>query len=268
MLHLIKDWRLHVLVLAVVILTEAIGTIRIQIGPGVIMLLPMLFAIVIGLILYFTPLVKDKQSKHAEPIITLSVTLLIAKIGVTIGPGLADVIAAGPALLLQEIGNFGTIFLALPIAVLLFNMKRESIGMAHSVGREPNLGLIYDKYGFESPEGKGVTTVYIFGTVFGAMFYGLIAGFLATFTPLHPLSLAMAAGVGSGSMMAAAVGSLVALYPELETQIVAFAGASNLLTYSTGMFISMFIALPMTEKLYNLFRKWKGEEEKKDEKSA
>lgn len=138
-------------------------------------------------------------------------------------------------------------------------MKRESIGMTHSIGREPNLGIIYDKFGFDSPEGKGVTTIYVFGTVFGALFYGLVSGFLATFTPLHPLSLAMAAGVGSGSMMAAASGALIAAYPEFETQIIAFAGASNLLTYGTGLFVSVFIALPLTEKLYALFRRWKGD---------
>lgn len=257
-MELLKDWRLHLVVLVIVIITEAIGIIEVPVGVGVIMLLPMLFAIVFGLAFYFTPLVKERQSKHAEPIITISVTLLIAKIGVTIGPGLTDVIAAGPALILQEVGNLGTIFFALPIAVLLLGMKRESIGMTHSVGREPNLGLIYDKYGFDSPEGKGVTSVYVFGTVFGALFYGLVAGLLATYTPLHPLSLAMAAGVGSGSMMAAASGSLIASYPELESQIIAFAGASNLLTYSTGMFVSIFVALPITEKLYKVFRKMRG----------
>lgn len=255
---LIKDWRLHVIVLGIVLVTEAIGTIEFSLGPGVIVLLPMLFAIVLGLILYFTPLIKEKQSKNAEPIIAISVSLLIAKIGVTIGPDLADIIAAGPALILQELGNLGTVFLALPVAVLIFGMKRESIGMAHSIGREPNLGIIYDKFGFESSEGQGVTVIYIFGTVFGALFYGLFSGVLASFTPLNPLSLAMAAGVGSGSMMTAAIGPLIASFPELESQIVAFAGASNLLTYATGLFISIFIALPITERLYSLLWKWRG----------
>lgn len=259
-IKLIKDWRLHAVVLGIVILTEAVGVIEISIGPGIMVFLPMLFAIVIGLLLYFTPLVKDEQSKNAEPIITISVSLLIAKIGVTIGPDLVNVIAAGPALILQELGNFGTIFLALPVAVLVFGMKRESIGMAHSIGREPNLGIIYDKFGFESSEGQGVTVVYIFGTVFGALFYGIFSGVLAAYTPLHPLSLAMAAGVGSGSMMTAAIGPLVASFPELESQIVAFAGASNLLTYATGLFVSIFIALPVAEKLYKVFWRMRGGE--------
>ncbi|MGM8213408.1 DUF3100 domain-containing protein [Virgibacillus sp. W0430] len=256
-----KDWRLHVLVLLTVIVTELIGTHKIPVGPGVILLLPMLYALIIGLILYFTPVVKEKQSINAEPIIVLGVALLLAKIGVIIGPSLPDVIAAGPALILQELGNLGTIFLALPVAVWL-GLKREAIGMTHSVAREPNVGLIMDKFGIGSPEGRGVMAVYIFGTVFGAVFMGLISGFLATVTPLNPLSFAMASGVGSGSMMAAASGSLVAAFPDMEDKILAFAGASNLLSLSTGLWVSIFVALPLTEKLYSVLTRGKTESTK------
>lgn len=55
-------------------------------------------------------------------------------------------IQAGPALLLQEIGNPGTIFFALPLALLL-SLKREAIGATHSINRETNLALITDMYG-------------------------------------------------------------------------------------------------------------------------
>ncbi|WP_193063818.1 DUF3100 domain-containing protein [Oceanobacillus oncorhynchi] len=246
-----KDWRLHVIVLVIVLITEAIGQFSITVGPGVILLLPMLYALIIGLVLFFTPLVKEEQSKNAEPIIVLGVALLLAKIGVIIGPSLPEVIAAGPALLLQELGNLGTILFALPVAIWL-GLKREAVGMTHSIGREPNVGLIMDKFGVNSPEGRGVMAMYIFGTVFGAVFLGLISGLLATITPLNPLSFAMASGVGSGSMMAAASGSLVAAFPDLETQIVAFAGASNLLSLSTGLWVSLFIGLPLTEKIYRV----------------
>src|SRR5699024_6239954 len=96
-----KDWRLHALVFIIVVITEAIGTFSIAVGPGVILLLPLLYALIIGLIAYFTPVVKEKQAKNAEPIIVLGVALLLAKIGVVIGPSIPGVIAAGPALLLQ-----------------------------------------------------------------------------------------------------------------------------------------------------------------------
>lgn len=249
-----KDWRLHALVFITVLITESIGTFSIPVGPGVVLLLPMLYALIIGLVLYFTPAVKEKQSKNAEPIIVLGVALLLAKIGVIIGPSLPEVVAAGPALILQELGNLGTILFALPVAIWL-GMKREAVGMTHSIGREPNVGLIMDKFGINSPEGRGVMAMYIFGTVFGAVFLGLISGLLATITPIHPISFAMASGVGSGSMMAAASGSLVAAFPEFETQIIAFAGASNLLSLSTGLWVSIFIGLPLTEKIYSFMNR-------------
>ncbi|MFC4557791.1 DUF3100 domain-containing protein [Virgibacillus kekensis] len=247
-----KDWRLHVLVFAIVILTEFIGIHEIPVGAGVILLLPMLYAVVIGIGLFFTPLVKEKQSINAEPLVFISVSILIAKFGVQAGPALPQLIEAGPALILQELGNLGTIFLALPLAILL-GLKRESIGMTHSVGREPNLALITDKYGLSSPEGRGVMAIYIFGTVFGSIFMGLASGLLATVTPLHPYSFAMATGIGSGSMAAASLGPLVAAFPDMSDTITAFSGASNLLTSVTGLYASIFIGLPLTEKLYKIF---------------
>ncbi|WP_177195514.1 DUF3100 domain-containing protein [Salibacterium qingdaonense] len=258
-MELVKDWRLHALVLLIVLLTEWVGTYEIGVGPGVILFLPMFYAIIIGLILYFTPLVKKASAKNAEPFIVLGVTLLIAKIGVIIGPDIGTIIEAGPALVLQELGNLATVFIALPVAVLL-GFKRESIGMTHSIAREPNVGLIIDKYSFNSPEGRGVMAIYIFGTVFGAVFFGLLSGLLATITPLNVLSFAMASGVGSGSMMTAASGSLIAAFPDLENQIAAYAGASNLLSLSTGMYLSIFVGLPLTEKLYRLMQRRRGDD--------
>ena len=253
-LKLWKDWRLHVIVLAIVAITESIGIFSIPLGPGTILLLPMLYAVVIGLGLYFTPLINDKQSINAEPLVFLSVSVLIAKFGVQAGPALPQIIEAGPALLLQEFGNLGTILLALPLAVFL-GLKRESIGMTHSIGREANLALITDKYGLSSPEGRGVMAMYIFGTVFGSIFIGLISGFLATVTPLHPISFAMATGVGSGSMAAASLGPLVAAFPEMSETLTAFSGVSNLISSVTGLYMSIFVGLPLTVKMYEILSK-------------
>ncbi|MTI54431.1 DUF3100 domain-containing protein [Geosporobacter ferrireducens] len=246
-----KDLKLHGIVLGLTVLTEFIGTHRIPLGPGVIMLFPMLYAMILGLILFLTKVVNEEQAHTAEPIIIISITLLIAKIGVLMGPSLEKIIQAGPALLLQEFGNLGTIFFALPLALIL-GFKREAVGMTHSIGREPNVGLIMDKYGFNSPEGRGVMMVYIVGTLFGTVFLGLIAGFLASATPLHPLAFAMATGVGSGSLMSAASGALTNVFPEMADDILAFAGASNLLSTATGLYMSIFVALPLTNKLYSL----------------
>lgn len=245
------DPKIHLTVLIVTVLSEFIGTKRVTIGPGVMLFLPMLYALVITGMMTFKrfKFFTREQSVAASPLITLSILFLVARIAVIIGPNIMTIIAAGPALLLQELGNLGTIFLALPVALLL-GLKRETIGATHSIAREPNVALISEKYTLDSPEGLGVLGVYVIGTLFGAIFIGLFAGFLASVTPLHPYALAMACGVGSGSMMAASSGSLIALFPEMKDQIAAFAGASNLISTGSGLYVSLFIALPMTEWLY------------------
>ena len=164
--------------------------------------------------------------------------------------------AASPALVLQEFGNLGTVLLGVPLAVYL-GLKRETIGAAHSIAREPNVALIGEKFGLDSSEGRGVMGVYIAGTVFGTIFFGLMASVAASVTPLHPYALAMASGVGSASMMTAAVGSLAAMYPEMADQLAAFGAASNMLSGLDGLYMSVWLGLPMTEWLYKKFYKIK-----------
>jgi hypothetical protein len=148
----------------------------------------------------------------------------MSRYGTLVGPTLDKIIAASPALILQELGNLGTVFIGVPVAVLL-GLKRESIGGAHSIAREPNVALIGDMYGLDGPEGRGAMGVYICGTVFGAIFIALLTTFCAGYLPFHPFSLAMAAGVGSASMMTASVGTLSSMYPDIAQQIQAFGAA-------------------------------------------
>lgn len=82
------------------------------------------------------------------------------------------------------------------------------------------------------------------------MFISFLASLSTSLLPLHPYAFAMASGVGSASMNAAALGPTLAAFPTLETNIEAFAGFSNLLSFSIGIYIVIFIALPLTEKLY------------------
>ena len=99
--------------------------------------------------------------------------------------------------------------------------------------------------------------VYISGTVFGTIFFGLLASFAAAYLPFHPYALAMAAGVGSASMMTAAVGSLTVMYPEMAEQIAAFGAASNMLSGLDGVYMSIWMALPLSEWLYRKIYKFK-----------
>jgi hypothetical protein len=64
----------------------------------------------------------------------------------------------------------------------------------------------------------------------------------------------MSCGVGSGSMLAACTGSLVTVMPENKDVILALAAASNILTYATGLYVGLFVALPLTEWLYKKSR--------------
>jgi hypothetical protein len=253
-----KNVKLHLIVLAIVIISEFVGIINIPIGVGTIVLLPMLFAMVIGVFTTpkFLKISKEKEMDDAGSLINLTLMLLMAKYGTNIGPTLPQILASSPALLLQEFGNLGTVLLGVPIAILL-GLKREAIGGAHSISREPNVALIGDKFGLDSEEGQGVLGVYIVGTVFGTIFIGLMASVLATITPLHPYSLAMASGVGSASMMTAGVGSLVAMFPDMEAMLTAFGAASNTLSGLTGLYVSLWLALPLSEFLYKRIYKSK-----------
>lgn len=246
-----KNIRLHLIVLGVVIISELIGVIKFKIGPGFIVLLPMLFAMVIGVFLTpkFLKLAKEKDMDDAGSLIGITLMLLMAKYGTNIGPTLPKILAASPALILQELGNLGPPLLAIPVAVFI-GLKREAIGGGHSISREPNVALVGEKFGLDSEEGQGVLGVYVVGTVIGTVFIGLFASFLAAFTPLHPYALAMASGVGSASMTTAGVGSLVAMFPDMADMITAFGAASNVFTGLDGLYMSIWIALPMSEWLY------------------
>lgn len=254
---ILLDWRLHLAVLIITVIAEFIGIISLPIGIGAILLLPLLYAFVMGLLINpnvisaARALITEREVKAATPMIVIAIMPFIAKFGTIIGPSMQTIIDAGPALILQELGNLGTVVLAFPVAVLVLKMGRESIGATFSVAREPNIAIIADKYGLKSQEGAGVMGVYVIGTLFGTFIFAILASVFATTGLFSVEALAMACGVGSGSMMAACSGALASAVPEMKDQILALAGASNLLTYATGMYLCVFVALPMTEKLYD-----------------
>lgn len=251
--------RTHLTVLAIVIIAEAIGTIEFPIGPGTVVLLPLLFAVVIGVTIsysvlgeYIEPLrrfVDESVSILSSPLLIVALMPLGVKYGTQVGPSFERLVNSGAAFILQELGNLGTIFIALPLALFL-GLKREAIGSAVSIAREPTLGVITDKYGIESPEGRGVLGTYLTGTVLGTIFFGLLGGF-ATATGIDPLALAMACGIGSASMMTACSASLATAVEGVPSdQILSFAATSNLLTGITGLYVVLFIGLPLINFLY------------------
>lgn len=253
--------KLFVYAAVIVVIAELIGSFAFKIGPGKVVLLPMIWALLLGAALGLL----SQRSKnglsldvptqfYAAAILQPALLLFIAKLGLMIGSALPKLAAAGWALVFQEFGHFvGTILLGLPLALML-GIKREAIGATFSVGREPSLAIIGEKYGMDSAEGRGVLAEYLTGTIFGAVFIAIFAGFVASLNIFDPLALAMGSGVGSGSMMAAASGAIAAQQsPEVAKSVLTFAAASNLITTTVGTYFTLFISLPMAVWGYRLF---------------
>ncbi len=252
-----RDWRIQVLCLILVVIAEMIGIIRIKQGMISFALLPMLYALIMGIIISkvgYNILVNDADMEQASQYIGISVMYLIAYMACSIGPNLNTIINAGPALILQELGNLGTIFLSMPIAILIFKMDRTAIGSGFSNSRESALAIVGTVYGLDSPEGRGVMGSYITGTLLGTIFCGILASLLANVTWFSPESLAMAAGTGSASMMSAAIAPIVEAFPEKADELQSFAATSQVLTSADGMYMSLFLALPIAEWLYKTFK--------------
>jgi hypothetical protein len=243
----------------VVLIAEIIGVVQFQIGPGKVLLQPMVWALLLaaawGIASPYlpTPLrIGLGLQTFAGQLLNAGLILFIVKMGFTVGGALPAVKQAGWALLFQEFGHtFGTLALGLPLALLL-GVKREAVGATFSIGREGNLVIIGEKYGMNSPEGRGVLAEYITGTVLGALFIALLAGFIASLHIFDPRSLAMGAGVGSGSMMAAAIGAINGQSPpEMVKNLTAIASAANLMTAVLGFYFALFLSLPACSWLYD-----------------
>lgn len=257
--------KLMITAFSIVIGCELIGEYTVNIGPVALVLFPMLYAVIIGIII--TPdllgkkikilreLIGEKEINIAGDIVGIALVLLGIKYGSTVGPNLQKIIAAGPAFLAQEFGHILAPLVALPLA-LLFGFKREAVGACSSISRETSLGVISEKYGINSPEGSGVLGTYLMGTVIGTIYFSVL-GSVSIYTGLHPYALGMATGVGSGSMMTAASAALtkvpeIASDPAMIETILSYGATSNMMSSLTGLLFLVFITLPLTNKLYDI----------------
>ncbi|MCP3469141.1 DUF3100 domain-containing protein [Bradyrhizobium sp. CCGUVB1N3] len=244
-----------------VLFAELIGAVTVPLGGSYkVVLLPLLWALLIGAawglasprlpaVIRFDARTQAVAGAALQP----ALLLFVAKLGLLVGGSLPKILAAGWALVFQEFGHFfGTMVFGLPLALLL-GIKREAIGATFSVGREPSLAIIGEKYGMNSPEGRGVLAEYMTGTIFGTVFIAIFAGVVTGLGIFDPLALAMGAGVGSGSLMAAASGAIAAQQtPEVAKDVAAFAAASNLITTTVGTYFTLFLSLPFTVWAYGV----------------
>ena len=253
MKKLFSDWKLQILAFFLVIAAEAIGTIKFDFGFMAFSLFPMLFALAFGGVLGIVKVIPEKMMKTASPYIGIACMLSISKTASTIGPNLPKIIKAGPALILHEFGNLGTACLAIPVAVFILHMGRSCIGAGFSNSREQSIAVVASRYGLDSEEGIGVMGAYIVGTIFGSIFYGLFVSLLANTGIYHPYAMAMACGTGSASMMSAGLAACVDAFPQMADELSAYAATSNMLSSADGIYMSLFISLPLCEKMYRKF---------------
>ena len=249
-------------VLICCIVAELIGPIKISLGKFTVTFLPLLYAMVFMLILYLVKPIRGINSNcvsAASKLLSMGVVFAMAKLGISGGASIEQMISASPVLILQNLGNMGTVIFALPIALLL-GMKREAVGMTYALSREPNVALIADKYGSESDEFKGVMICYIVGTVFGSIFMSIIPPILITLGIFSPESAAMAVGVGSSSMMASGLAGVIQASPNSDPDtLIAFATISNVISSAITVYLGVFLTLPLSNLIYQVVRKKKEE---------
>lgn len=241
-----------------------IGKKEIHLGSAIIPILPMLFAVIIGMIVSTNNL-RDKvkvwgkaftkeEESFCGKMVGFSLLILGTQYAGMIVPNIELIVDAGLPLLLQEIGNLLPIFIAIPLAVK-FGFGRRAIGACSSISREPSVAVMQGRFGTDSQEYIGVLAIYLCGSVIGTLWFSLL-GSLAPLTGLHPLALAAGSGVGSGSMLSAASGAMVSGMDEvLAKQVLSIAAASNLLSSVLGALSLTYLGLPLAEKIYKMSNK-------------
>lgn len=250
-------WVITGLLFGVAAIAQLIGPHTLPLGPMSIVILPMIWALLMGVLISaqkIKPLPVDLQHT-ANALMAVAVLVLCARLSLTLGPNVPALIAAGPALLLQELGNvFGSILLALPLAVLL-RMGPATVGATFSIDREPSFAMVTAKYGPDSPQYRGVLSMYIFGSIFGAIVVSFVASAASALGLFRWEALAMGSGVGSGSMMGAGIASVGASFPEFADQIAAYATTANMIAAVIGVPLTVWISLPLADKFYKFLTK-------------
>ena len=214
---------------------EFIGPIKLSLGRFTVTFLPLLYAMLLMLVLYLAKPVRGVGKAYvpaASRMLSMGVVFAMAKLGISSGASIKEMISASPILILQNIGNIGTVLFALPIALIL-GMKREAVGMF-----------------------KGVMVCYIVGTVFGSIFMSVIPPLFVTLGIFRPEAAAMAVGAGSSSMMAAGLAGVIEASPASNPDtLTAFATISNVISSAITVYLGIFITIPLSNLIYKVMKR-------------
>ena len=247
------EYKIFIVAFVFIVIADSIGQIQVPLGPGTLILFPIFYSLIMGVLAgpEVLKIFNRKEVKAASKLVIVAICPFIAKLGINAGASIEVILSAGPALIFQEIGNLGTIFLALPFALLL-GLKREAIGATHSINRESNLALITDMFGPDSPETRVSLSIYVVGGMVGTIYFGFMTTMVASLGIFHPYALGMASGVGAGILMASATASLALVYPEMASELSALASTSETISGITGIYVAIFVGIPLTKKLYQI----------------
>ena len=81
-----KNIKLHFIALCLVVISEYIGIVKFNLGKGVIALFPMLYAMIFGVLTKYLKIANEKDMEDAGSLVSVTLLLLMAKYGTTIGP--------------------------------------------------------------------------------------------------------------------------------------------------------------------------------------
>lgn len=248
-------------VMLIIFVSEMIGMQQLQLGKIRISVLPLVFAVLLTMVLGIPKIrrgtlkmvyAKENIQFAGKNLIYIMLPLM-ARYGADVAPKIDEILQIGWVFILQAVGNIGTIILGLPIALLL-GLKRQSIGAVIGIGREGELAYISEKYGLSSEEGRGVLSMYLIGTLFGAIIFSFIPPILNVIG-FDYRALSIGTGLGSASMMTAASSAIVAIYPAFQESITSYAAASQLVTSFIGTYVMVFLSIPLLNVMYRLFTK-------------
>ena len=102
----LRNGKLHLLVLVFTVLAETVGVKTFKLGPGMLVLVPLLYSFVLGALsgLPSLKILQKSDMFEASSLVGVSFFLLMARYGTLVGPNFWKVVQSGPALILQEFG--------------------------------------------------------------------------------------------------------------------------------------------------------------------
>ena len=82
----LRNWKLHLLVLVFTVLAETVGVRTVKLGPGMLVLIPLLYSFVLGALcgLPFLKVLKRSDMFEASSLVGVSFFLLMARYGTSI----------------------------------------------------------------------------------------------------------------------------------------------------------------------------------------